>query len=128
VLAFQPSSYPPEWMDDQRVKCKGLTSFFYPNQPSSEVTQAKGVCNGLDGHPPCPLRHTCLRHAIDNHEAYGVWGGTSERERRKIWRARNRYANLRIYSLEDVRFPTVTFVKIQSVVVVRRRQRLRSVK
>lgn len=108
-------------MDDQRVKCKGLTEFLYPNKPSSEVTQAKALCNGLDGHPPCFFRKTCLRHAIDHHESYGVWGGTSERDRRKIQRARNKYKAKHIYSLEDVRFPHVIIVPQQNVSVIPRR-------
>ena len=105
----------PEWMDDQRIKCKGLVGFFYPNKPSSEVAKAKGVCNGLDGSPACPLHKTCLKHAIDNHEAYGVWGGTSERDRRKIQRARNKHRNRRIYSLEGVKFPHVIVVTRRTI-------------
>lgn len=111
----------PAWMDDPRVKCKGLTGHMYPNQPSSEVAKAKSLCNGLDGNPPCALREVCLRHAIDNHESYGVWGGTSERDRRKIQRARNLYKNTRIYLLEDVRFPNTMEVKRQKVIFIKRR-------
>ena len=29
---------------------------------------------------------TCLRWALDNREEYGVWGMTSGRTRRRIWR------------------------------------------
>jgi hypothetical protein len=105
----------PEWMNDQRIKCKGLVAFFYPNKPNSEVAKAKAVCNGLDGSPPCVFRETCLKHAIDNHEAYGVWGGTSERDRRKIQRARNKYKNPRIYNLEGVKFPRVQAIKQRDV-------------
>ena len=113
----------PPWMSDRRVKCKGITSYMYPNQPSSEVAKAKALCNGYtyideDGtehvEPACPMRRQCLEHAIDHHEPDGVWGGTSERDRRKIQRARNKYKNPHIYSLEDVRFPHVVLVKIRS--------------
>ncbi len=111
AIRIQIASSEFTWMDSPSVKCKGLTDFFYPNKPSSEVAQAKAVCNGLDGNPACPMRDQCLQYAIDHHEAYGVWGGTSERDRRKIQRARNRYKNARIYNLEDVRFPTVVIVR-----------------
>lgn len=109
----------------------------YPNQPSSEVARAKALCNGYtytddDGkekvEPACPMRKMCLMHAIDNREPYGVWGGTSERDRRKIQRARNRFKNLHIYSLEDVRFPHIVLVRqrqedarFSSFVVIKRR-------
>lgn len=111
----------PAWMDDQRVKCKGLNEYMYPNQPSSEVTKAKALCNGLDGNAPCALREVCLRHAIDNHESYGVWGGTSERDRRKIQRARNLHKNRNIYSLEDVRFPQVIVIERRVIIYIMRR-------
>lgn len=106
------------WMNDQRVKCKSLTTFFYPNQPSSDVMLAKAVCNGLDGNPPCYWRSMCLKFAIDNHESYGVWGGTSERDRRKIQRARNKYNNRNIYTLEDVKFHGVVIVEKRVAVMV----------
>ena len=111
----------PPWMKSPSVKCGGLTAFFYPNQPSSEVAQAKAVCNGLDGRGRCPLRSSCLRHAIDQRESYGVWGGTSERDRRKIQRARNKFKNLYIYDMEDVRFPGVLFVSRRVVRTIERR-------
>lgn len=109
-------------MDDDRVKCKGVTEFFYPNHPSSEVALAKAVCNGSLKGGVCAFRDTCLKFAIDHHESYGVWGGTSERDRRKIQRARNKYGNAKIYNLEDVRFPAVVIVKSQPVIRVERRQ------
>jgi WhiB family transcriptional regulator, redox-sensing transcriptional regulator len=114
-------SFLPVWMDDPRVKCKGLNKYMYPNQPSSEVTKAKALCNGQDGNAPCAMRAVCLRHAIDNHESYGVWGGTSERDRRKIQRARNLHKNRAIYNLEDVRFPQTIVIKRQTVVYIKRR-------
>jgi len=108
----------PEWMDDRRVKCKGVVQYMYPNNPSSEVALAKALCNGLDGDPPCPLRLTCLKYAIDHHESYGVWGGTSERDRRKIQRARNKFKSPHIYTMEDVRFPTAVVLKRRVVTYV----------
>lgn len=111
----------PDWMLNMDVKCKGITSFFYPSQLSSEVSQAKGVCNGLDGNQVCPYRKQCLKYAIDNHESFGVWGGTSERDRRKIQRARNKYANNQIYSLEDVRFPHRMTIKPQVITFIPKR-------
>lgn len=119
----------PEWMDstDPAPNCKHDTDAFYPNRPSSEVAKAKARCNGfkkvvkdpntgikrllIEG--PCPFLTECLHYAIDNKESHGVWGGTSERDRRKIWKIRRRSKNLRIYDLEGVQFPGVVEVEIR---------------
>lgn len=45
---------------------------------------AKAVCE------LCPVRQECFDYAIANNEQLGVWGGTSERERRRYRRARMR--------------------------------------
>jgi len=137
LLAKVVFAHLPPWMADRRVKCKGITEKMYPNQPSSEVANAKALCNGYtykdeNGkeyvEPACPMRMTCLKHAIDQREPYGVWGGTSERDRRKIQRARNQHKNPHIYSLEDVRFPHIVLVRKKqedvrfgSVVLIKRR-------
>lgn len=32
----------------------------------------------------CPVRIECLAHALEHDEAYGIWGGKTERQRRAI--------------------------------------------
>lgn len=39
---------------------------------------AKKVCMA------CPVRTECLEYALENNENHGVWGGLSERQRRKL--------------------------------------------
>jgi WhiB family redox-sensing transcriptional regulator len=34
------------------------------------------------------VREDCLEYALDNGEKFGIWGGMSERERRRLRRAR----------------------------------------
>lgn len=40
--------------------------------------------------PDCPIESDCLTWALANQEDWGVWGGTTERRRRQILRARAR--------------------------------------
>ena len=45
-----------------------------------QATEAKAVC------ARCPVREQCLRYALDNGLDHGVFGGTTERERRAVTR------------------------------------------
>lgn len=110
VPAEQLKTKPYAWMDDPRVRCKFFYGM-YPNNPSSLVAQSKAICNGEPGKKACEMRETCLHWAIDHEEQFGVWGGTSERERRKIQRARRRNHNPAIYRPEDIRFTQIIFVE-----------------
>jgi hypothetical protein len=51
--------------------------------PSDElgIKDAKAVCMR------CPVIQTCQAHADEHGEADGVWGGLSEDERHRFWRA-----------------------------------------
>lgn len=55
--------------------------FFFPADASG-VLAAERVCR------QCPVRTDCLEYASANHEDHGVWGGTSERKRRRIAKRR----------------------------------------
>jgi WhiB family transcriptional regulator, redox-sensing transcriptional regulator len=50
---------------------------FYPGQGESNKA-AKFICSH------CDVRGDCLQEAMASGEEYGVWGGLSERERRKL--------------------------------------------
>lgn len=60
---------------------------FFPEKgnPSGE---AKQVCRS------CLVRPECLEYALGNGERFGIWGGTSERERRRIKIGRDRAAGI----------------------------------
>ena len=50
---------------------------FFPEKGGS-TRDAKRVCAG------CPVRAECLEFALAGDERFGIWGGLSERERRKL--------------------------------------------
>ncbi len=53
---------------------------FFPEKGGS-TREAKKVCLS------CEVRADCLDYALKNDERFGIWGGLSERERRRIRRA-----------------------------------------
>ncbi|MFI6655126.1 WhiB family transcriptional regulator [Streptomyces sp. NPDC050523] len=72
-----------EWRD--RAACRSEDpDLFFPIGTSGpsllQTEQAKAVCRR------CPVREECLRWALDTGECMGVWGGTSEMERRALRR------------------------------------------
>ena len=52
---------------------------FFPEKGGS-TREAKKVCRG------CEVRAECLEYALENDERFGIWGGLSERERRRLKR------------------------------------------
>ncbi|MEZ5376302.1 MAG: WhiB family transcriptional regulator [Acidimicrobiales bacterium] len=62
--------------------CLGVDpDLFFPERGAS-TREAKEVCRG------CVVRGDCLEFALANGEKFGIWGGMSERERRRIRRQR----------------------------------------
>lgn len=69
-----------------RAACRGIdTDIFFPIS-DEEAGPAKAVCGA------CPVREACLEHALADREREGVWGGATERERRRIIRQRRKTA------------------------------------
>ena len=50
---------------------------FFPEKGGS-TRDAKRICDS------CEVRSDCLEYALSNDERFGIWGGLSERERRKL--------------------------------------------
>jgi WhiB family transcriptional regulator, redox-sensing transcriptional regulator len=68
------------WMLDAR--CRELPpSIFFPKDGVG-VEVARHYCS------ECPVRTQCLEFALEQRIDHGVWGGASERERRRIARGR----------------------------------------
>lgn len=70
-----------EWWGKE-AKCKDMEDkdFFFP-EDGEGVEAAKAFCRN------CPCRPACLEFAIRMRQP-GVWGGTSENDRKKIARRR----------------------------------------
>ena len=68
------------WQDD--ANCKGANAdLFFPERGAS-TRAAKAICRA------CNVREECLEFAITTGEKFGIWGGMSERERRRVRRER----------------------------------------
>ncbi len=69
-----------EW--HSMANCLGVDpDLFFPERGAS-TREAKEVCRA------CVVREDCLEYAIVNGEKFGIWGGMSERERRRVRKAR----------------------------------------
>ncbi len=74
-----------EWMGRGNCRDEPPSMFFPSDGVGVEV--AKQHC------ATCPVKAPCLEYALRNRIDHGVWGGTSERERRRILRQRRTDAN-----------------------------------
>ena len=68
--------------------CKGSETmvFYPPSDDDSLAEEAKTICS------MCAVRQRCLEFALNTREKHGVWGGLTERERRRVLRQRRRSA------------------------------------
>ena len=69
-----------EWMRQGNCR-EEPPSLFFPSDGAG-VDAARQLC------ATCPVKEPCLEYALRNRIDHGVWGGTSERERRRILRQR----------------------------------------
>ena len=77
------------------ANCLGVDpDLFFPERGAS-TREAKEVCRG------CVVREDCLEYALRNSEKFGIWGGISERERRRIRRQRALARQAAIQAVSD---------------------------
>src|SRR3954453_1226415 len=69
-----------DWMAPRKCREQPPATFFPNDGVGVEV--AKRIC------ADCPVSEVCLEYALENRIDHGVWGGTSERQRRRILKAR----------------------------------------
>jgi WhiB family transcriptional regulator, redox-sensing transcriptional regulator len=65
----------------ENASCRGLDPELFYAEGGAAIAKAKSICVA------CPLRMKCLEWAIAREE-FGVWGGTTARERAAIRRER----------------------------------------
>ena len=64
---------------DQALCAQTDPEAFFPEKGGS-TREAKRVC------AKCEVRQECLEYALDHDERFGIWGGMSERDRRRLRR------------------------------------------
>jgi WhiB family transcriptional regulator, redox-sensing transcriptional regulator len=68
----------PSWQE--RALCAQTDpEAFFPEKGGS-TREAKRICT------TCEVRAECLEYALEHDERFGIWGGLSERERRRLKR------------------------------------------
>ena len=68
----------PAWLD--LGACRGSDNMiFFPDRGGSSL-EAKQIC------ATCKVKTECRDYAVDNNWTYGVWGGTSVRDRKRMRR------------------------------------------
>ena len=70
-----------EWKE--KAACAGTSfSLFFPTPetPVALIEKAKAVCAA------CPVAEDCLQYAFETNQVSGIWGGTTEDERKSLRR------------------------------------------
>ena len=70
----------PQWMRCGACVGASRDTFFSGRGANEQIRQARAICVS------CPVREECLNYALEHGIQHGVWGGTSERERRRMRR------------------------------------------
>jgi WhiB family transcriptional regulator, redox-sensing transcriptional regulator len=82
------------WMSQGACRGEDPGLFFPLSESGSSIRQierARAICRR------CPVLNTCLRYAMDTHQE-GIWGATTDDERRAMQRAARRNAARRVMS------------------------------
>ena len=74
---------PAPWQD--LAACRGTdTDRFFPishkNRAAADINYAIRICK------VCPVQQPCLNYALSSPQTYGIWGGTTEEQRRRLRR------------------------------------------
>lgn len=81
---WHPFDLLPEWYD--QAACKNANSdWWFPGvgEGVRNVARAKRIC-----WTQCEVREECLDYAVSTNQKWGIWGGMSERQRRRVRKER----------------------------------------
>lgn len=67
-----------EWMAD--ANCRGVEARLFFPERDEDAGRVKAICR------ECDVQAECLAFALNSGEHFGIWGGLSERERRRLRR------------------------------------------
>ena len=77
----------PEWHQQANCRLTQKSVFFGSSSPEerpaytlSSIRKAREICS------VCPVFNECLSHAIRQREDYGLWAGTTMRQRTELFR------------------------------------------
>lgn len=76
---FESAPVADEKWQDRALCAQTDPEAFFPEKGGS-TREAKKICQR------CPVRAECLEYALAHDERFGIWGGLSERERRRLKR------------------------------------------
>ncbi|MDT7763821.1 MAG: WhiB family transcriptional regulator, redox-sensing transcriptional regulator [Mycobacterium sp.] len=80
VAPARPAITPEDDLWQEKALCAQTDpEAFFPEKGGS-TREAKRICLG------CEVRDACLDYALAHDERFGIWGGLSERERRRLKR------------------------------------------
>ncbi len=84
-VAEKPGGGKPDLSWRQDAACRDTSpELFFPvgttGQAVEQIAEAKAVCMA------CPSQEPCLEYALASNQDSGVWGGTSEEDRRHLRR------------------------------------------
>lgn len=73
-----PELPPPLGAWRSHAACAGTTTTLFFPAERRDAPDARRIC------ADCPVRHPCGEYAVEHNIRHGIWGGMSERERRRI--------------------------------------------
>lgn len=68
----------PDWQRDALCREPAYATVTWYPERGQPTQPAKDIC------ARCTVRPECLEYALANSDKHGVWGGTSERQRRRL--------------------------------------------